>query len=58
MDYSGKDFCNGKFKFRSFQTHHQKVENVIVAEIYDLNSFFIQLSDTTDDLIHLMNNLQ
>lgn len=30
----------------------------MIAEIFDLNSFYIQLSDSVDDLNNLMDHLQ
>lgn len=56
--YSGNDICNGRFKYPTIKLNNQKYKNVIVAEIYNPSSFYIQLAAEVDNLNSFMDSLQ
>lgn len=56
--YSGKDICNGKFEYTKFQLGKENVMKVVVAEIYNLCSFYIQMASNVNILNTFMDNLQ
>ncbi|KAL5236605.1 hypothetical protein ACI65C_004015 [Semiaphis heraclei] len=58
LHYSGNDICNGKFKYPKIKLNTQKSLNVIVAEIYNPSSFYIQLAAEVNNLNSLMDSLQ
>lgn len=56
--YSSKDICNGKFEYTKFQLGKENVMKVVVAEIYNLCSFYIQMASNVNMLNTFINNLQ
>ncbi|XP_015370255.1 PREDICTED: uncharacterized protein LOC107166201 [Diuraphis noxia] len=58
LHYSGNDICNGRFKYPKVKFDPQKSVNVIVAEIYNPSSFYIQLAAEVNNLNSLMDSLQ
>ncbi|XP_026816464.1 uncharacterized protein LOC113555992 isoform X2 [Rhopalosiphum maidis] len=58
LHYSGKDICNGRFKYSKVKLHDEKCIKVIVAEIYNPSSFYIQLSAEVNNLNSFMDRLQ
>lgn len=58
LHYSGDDICNGKFKYPTIKFNNRKYINVIVAEIYNPSSFYIQLAAEVNNLNSLMDSLQ
>ncbi|XP_025202194.1 LOW QUALITY PROTEIN: uncharacterized protein LOC112599489 [Melanaphis sacchari] len=58
LHYSGKDICNGKFKYSKVELNDQKYIKVIVAEIYNPGSFYIQLAAEVNNLNSFMDRLQ
>jgi len=58
LHYSGNDICNGRFKYPKIKLNTQKNINIIVAEIYNPNSFYIQLAAEVNNLNSLMDSLQ
>lgn len=46
------------FVYKTYEVIYNKTVDVIVAEIYDPSSFYIQFSSTTHQLNNLMDNLQ
>ncbi|CAH1731463.1 unnamed protein product [Aphis gossypii] len=58
LHYSGKDICNGKFRYSKIKVNNQKLTKVIVAEIYNPSSFYIQLAAEVNNLNSFMDRLQ
>uniref|UniRef100_A0A2S2P5Q8 Tudor domain-containing protein 5 n=1 Tax=Schizaphis graminum TaxID=13262 RepID=A0A2S2P5Q8_SCHGA len=58
LDYSSQDICNGRFKYYRIKFNDLKLTNVIVAEIYNPSSFYIQLAEEVDILNNFMDKLQ
>uniref|UniRef100_A0A2S2PA58 Tudor domain-containing protein 1 n=2 Tax=Schizaphis graminum TaxID=13262 RepID=A0A2S2PA58_SCHGA len=58
LHYSGKDICSGRFKYSKVKLHDEKCIKVIVAEIYNPSSFYIQLSAEVNNLNSFMDRLQ
>ncbi|XP_008185199.1 uncharacterized protein LOC100158689 [Acyrthosiphon pisum] len=58
LHYSGNDICSGKFKYPTVKLNNQKYIKVIVAEIYNPSSFYIQLAAEFNNLNSLMDSLQ
>ncbi|XP_025199021.1 tudor domain-containing protein 5-like, partial [Melanaphis sacchari] len=58
LDYSNNDICNGRFKYYTIKLNDLKLINVIVAEIYNPSSFYIQLATEVNTLNNFMDKLQ
>jgi len=58
LHYSGNDICNGRFKYPGIKLNNQNRINVIVAEIYNPSSFYIQIAAEVNNLNSLMDSLQ
>ncbi|KAF0756349.1 tudor domain-containing protein 5-like [Aphis craccivora] len=58
LDYTSHDICNGRFKYYTIKLNDLELINVIVAEIYNPSSFYIQLSREIDILNSFMDDLQ
>lgn len=52
------DICNGRFKYYKIKLNNLELINVIVAEIYNPSSFYIQLAREVDILNSFMDDLQ
>ncbi|XP_050066598.1 uncharacterized protein LOC126555758 [Aphis gossypii] len=58
LHYTGKDICNGKFRYSKIKLNDQKVAKVIVSEVYNPSSFYIQLEAEVNNLNKFMDTLQ
>ncbi|XP_022169440.1 uncharacterized protein LOC111033146 isoform X1 [Myzus persicae] len=58
LHYSGNDVCNGRFKYSKVKFNIKELTNVIVAEIFNPSSFYIQLAAEVNNLNSLMDSLQ
>jgi len=58
LNYSSKDICNGRFKYYKINLNDLELIKVIVAEIYDPSSFYIQLANEINILNKFMDTLQ
>lgn len=58
LDYSGSDVCNGKFQYAELELTNKQLTNVVVAEIYNLSMFYVNLSSNINKLNGLMDSLQ
>lgn len=58
LHYTGKSICNGKFRYSKMKLNDQKVAKVIVSEVYNPSSFYIQLEAEVNNLNKFMDRLQ
>ncbi|XP_027842505.2 tudor domain-containing protein 5-like isoform X2 [Aphis gossypii] len=58
LDYTSHDICNGRFKYYKLKLNDLELIDVIVAEIYNPSSFYIQLAREVDILNSFMDDLQ
>ncbi|XP_050063063.1 uncharacterized protein LOC126552407 [Aphis gossypii] len=58
LHYTGKDICNGKFRYSKIKLNDQKVAKIIVSEVYNPSSFYIQLEAEVNNLNKFMDTLQ
>lgn len=58
LNYSGTDICNGKFVYTEFQLSKKQIQSVVVAEIYNPSSFYLQISQNVENLNNFMDSLQ
>ncbi|XP_060857955.1 uncharacterized protein LOC132935429 isoform X2 [Metopolophium dirhodum] len=58
LNYSSSDICNGRFKYSTIKFNDLKLIKVIVADVYNPNSFYIQLAKEVDILNKFMDELQ
>jgi len=58
LRYTGKDICNGKFRYSNIKLNDQKVAKVVVSEVYNPSSFYVQLEAEVNNLNEFMDRLQ